>query len=146
MPKIFCHKCGAVHEKGVCSKTDTPSDNPIPITPMSQRKRRKLCELEGIEKLIEQFYKSKEWKKKREVIIERCNGLCEICFRCGVIKEGREVHHIIKLRDDFDKRLDDDNLILVCSTCHKEVEDCCSSVEDLIKFIKEKKKKNKRNK
>lgn len=142
MPNIYCHKCKGVHQKGVCPKSDTPTDIPIPQTPMSQPKKyKKLCEMNEEERRLQEFYNSKEWKKKRLEIINRCNGLCEICWRLGIIREGREVHHIVKLRDDWDKRLDNNNLIFVCSSCHHQVEDCCSSVEDLIKFIEEEKKK-----
>jgi len=36
--------------------------------------------------------------------------------------DGLEVHHIVPLAEDFDRRLDDDNLITLCQAHHKAAE------------------------
>lgn len=63
------------------------------------------------------FYRSKEWKKCREYIYKKYHG---VCAQCGAI--GEEVHHIIFLTplniNDPEITLGEDNLILLCRTCH----------------------------
>ena len=68
---------------------------------------------------IEKFYRSKAWRDKREYILIRDNGLCQRCLSYNRITHATDVHHIVKLKDDYTKRLDNDNLVSVCSKCHK---------------------------
>ena len=76
---------------------------------------------------IERFRNSRRWQLKREEIKERDLYLCQAC-RHGVDGEVRynskdlEVHHIDPLSEDFARRLDDDNLITLCSRHHKMAE------------------------
>lgn len=64
------------------------------------------------------FYNSAEWKILRNQKFYDADGLCEICKKKKIIKQGREVHHIIPIETDWNKRLDYDNLILLCPDCH----------------------------
>ena len=46
--------------------------------------------------------------------------MCEVCRDKGTITyEGIEVHHIVKVRDDKEKLLDNLNLICLCQEHHK---------------------------
>lgn len=67
------------------------------------------------------FYSSNDWFKKREEIYKLYEGHCVICRALGRYTVGQDVHHIIPLLKDFDKRLENDNLILVCSLCHQDI-------------------------
>lgn len=63
------------------------------------------------------------WHKKAVEIKEAANYLCEVCKDQGEYTyNGLEVHHIIKLRDDPDKLLDDDNLICLCKQHHMQAD------------------------
>ena len=63
------------------------------------------------------------WTKKSEEIRERANHLCEVCRDIGQITyEGIEVHHIVKVRDDKTKLLDNENLICLCQEHHKQAD------------------------
>ena len=44
-----------------------------------------------------------------------------MCKDKGVITVATEVHHIIPLSIDFNKRLDDDNLMALCVSCHDDI-------------------------
>ena len=44
--------------------------------------------------------------------------LCRDCQAIGRITAARDVHHIIKIRDDPDRRLDPTNLASLCTPCH----------------------------
>ena len=39
------------------------------------------------------FYKSAAWKRARQQVITRANGLCERCKAQGIYKPGYIVHH-----------------------------------------------------
>ena len=64
------------------------------------------------------FYNGVKWKQLREHILSRDNYLCQDCFKLGMITGAEEVHHIIEIADDWDKRYDSDNLISLCKKCH----------------------------
>lgn len=66
------------------------------------------------------FYNSAEWKALRQAKFDLADGLCEMCKKEGVVRAGKEVHHIIPIEDDWSKRLDFDNLIALCKDCHNE--------------------------
>lgn len=68
------------------------------------------------------------WQKKREEIKERDNYLCQVCIRNRYNTSEQfnyndlEVHHAISLENDFEKRLDNDNLITLCERHHEMAE------------------------
>ena len=39
------------------------------------------------------FYKSAAWKRARQTVIKRANGLCERCRAAGLYRPGVIVHH-----------------------------------------------------
>lgn len=68
------------------------------------------------------------WQKKREEIKQRDRYLCQVCFRKlydttnQFNYDSLEVHHAIPLEEDFDKRLDNDNLLTICERHHEMAE------------------------
>lgn len=66
------------------------------------------------------FYCSREWQQLRQAKWVAENGLCELCKKQGIIKEAREIHHIVPIEKDWSKRLDYDNLLALCSDCHNQ--------------------------
>lgn len=68
------------------------------------------------------FYKSSKWIKKRKEILERDNNECQSCKNKGLATVGQstklDVHHIKHLENNWDLRLNNDNLITLCVTCH----------------------------
>lgn len=64
------------------------------------------------------FYNSKEWKDARRSSMLRHDTLCQECLRNGSYTKADVVDHIVELRDDWDRRLDQDNLEPLCHTCH----------------------------
>lgn len=79
----------------------------------------------------DRFYHSSAWKKAREIIKIRDNGLCVKCFENKKIVIGTIVDHIIPLSVDWDKRLEESNLQLLCASCHN-----LKTAEDLKKYGK----------
>ncbi|WP_461614362.1 HNH endonuclease [Clostridium sp. Marseille-QA1073] len=68
-----------------------------------------------------QFYRSKEWRKKRKDIIKRDNNECQECKKNGRLSNAECVHHIEHLKDRIDLALTDSNLMCVCYNCHETV-------------------------
>jgi len=114
-----CSVCGRIHDfNKMCSRN---------------RKKPKTT--------ANKFRNTYEWKEKRKWIKERDKYLCQICI------EGKhntlyrynykqlEVHHIIPIEEDSDKKLDSENLITLCSMHHKMAEDNEISREELQEII-----------
>lgn len=74
----------------------------------------------GTERVLRSSYK---WTEKSKEIRERANYLCEVCRAEGILTyDGLEVHHIIKVKDDEDLLLDNNNLICLCTAHHKQAD------------------------
>ena len=57
------------------------------------------------------------WRRIRERIFERDNGLCQSCLKAGRLRVGQDVDHVIpKSQGGTD---DEGNLQLICRACHK---------------------------
>ena len=73
----------------------------------------------------EKFYKSKRWQNVRALIWSRDRGLCQRCYKKGIIKAGDTVHHITELNPqniyDENVSLNPNNLITLCRDCHAAV-------------------------
>jgi 5-methylcytosine-specific restriction protein A len=66
------------------------------------------------------FYDSKAWKKTRDSVIANCYGIDVVeYYRTGLIIQGYTVHHIIELSDDYNLKLDTDNLIYLTESNHQ---------------------------
>ena len=59
-----------------------------------------------------EFLRSAEWQAKRDEIIKRDGGRCQMCKS----ESNLRVHH-----KSYDDLLDDDNLITLCNKCHEHV-------------------------
>ena len=74
---------------------------------------------------VDGFRSTMAWKLKRNEIRDRDRNLCQICFRelyqtiDKLNYENLSVHHCEPLNENFDKRLDDDNLLTVCEYHHR---------------------------
>ena len=99
-----CKHCGRIHAEGYIS-----SKKPI------KRKR--------IDDAV-RFRNSSEWNRKRLEIRARDNYLCQICIRelYGTRRkyncEGLQVHHVVPINANEALRLDNSNLITLCSMHH----------------------------
>jgi 5-methylcytosine-specific restriction protein A len=58
------------------------------------------------------------WQKFRErIIAERIT--CEDCDEEGIVTPGEELHHLEKIRHSPEKRLDPENVRLLCGRHHR---------------------------
>lgn len=84
-----------------------------------------------------QFYNSAEWKAARNQKFVEADGLCERCRAKGKLVQGIDVHHIIPIDQDWSKRLEHDNLILLCKDCHNEMHNRISPLQEFEKVWEE---------
>lgn len=74
------------------------------------------------DKKANKFYHSTEWLKVREVIFNRYKGIDMYLYLTeGIIAISTTVHHIEELKDNWNRRLDLDNLIPVSEATHKKI-------------------------
>lgn len=77
----------------------------------------------------DKFRKSKRWTNKSIEIRQRDKYLCKVCMAnlYNTIQQLNynelDVHHITPIAEDYNKRLDNDNLITLCRYHHKMADD-----------------------
>lgn len=116
-----CSKCGIVPEGHICPHRK----------PRYKNKDTK----------ANKFRSTKAWLNKSIEIRQRDKYLCVVCMNnlYHTINQFNfnklEVHHITPIEEDYNKRLDNDNLITLCAYHHKMAE--CGDIpkEELYKLI-----------
>ncbi len=68
------------------------------------------------------FYYTKEWKRVRELVLQRDDYLCVRCRNNGIIKLAEMVHHKIRIKIVYCIRLDLSNLESLCEACHNKID------------------------
>lgn len=77
------------------------------------------------------------WHSKAEQIKKDSKYLCSICYQEGIYNyKELEVHHIVKIRDDKTKLLDDYNLICLCKKHHRLAENGLIDKDTLLKLAR----------
>lgn len=103
-----CARCGTIHDINIVCY------------------RNKVFKKENTD--ADKFRKTYKWQQRAEEIKKRDKYLCRVCIAKiynTTIKYNYnklEVHHIIPLEEDYNKRLDEDNLITLCCYHHKLAE------------------------
>lgn len=69
------------------------------------------------------FYKTKQWLRKRSIVLRRDEYLCRECKRYGKTTQANTVHHVMPLEQYPEYRLTTDNLLSLCNTCHNTMHD-----------------------
>lgn len=72
---------------------------------------------------VDAFRSTAAWTAKSAEIRERDLYCCRLCLAEGrITMHDLGVHHIVPLMADFDKRLDNDNLITLCASHHRQAD------------------------
>jgi predicted HNH restriction endonuclease len=118
-----CSKCGVVPQEHICP----------------YRKQRKKTR----DSQADKFRKTRAWINKSIEIRTRDRYLCKVCINnlYNTINtynyDKLEVHHITPIHEDYDKRLDNDNLITLCNYHHRLAEHGEIPRDELYELIKE---------
>lgn len=82
------------------------------------KKKNKIPKNKSYKELSDEFYHSREWMSLRYSVLKEQDGKCQLCGRSR--KDGIILHvdHIIPLSKDWSKRLDRNNLQVLCKECN----------------------------
>lgn len=82
------------------------------------------------------FRNSNAWILKREQIKKRDHYLCQVCLKNKIYTyNNTQVHHIIPLAKQYNLRLDENNLITLCTYHHKQAEINKITKEELYELL-----------
>lgn len=86
-------------------------------------------------------WRGSNWKHVRQLVRDRDDHQCRVCgVENGYGRRGLEVHHITPFRefDDYENANDLDNLVLVCTSCHRQNENkwTSESIENWIELAR----------
>ena len=102
-----CPRCGKIHDFNYKCNYNKPKFNSTKYGTAEERKLRNTT----------------AWHKKSEQVREDAKHLCEVCRSEGRYNfENIEVHHIIKVREDKTRLLDESNLVCLCARHHKQAD------------------------
>jgi len=83
-----------------------------------------------------QFRNTNAWIKKRNQIKKRDKYLCQLCLKDNIYTyDNLQVHHIIPIAKDYNKKLDSNNLITLCRMHHEQAEKGIISKEELYELL-----------
>ena len=100
---MSCSYCGGLHSRG----------EDCPRKPVRA----------NVDSDINKFRWSRRWRTKSLAIRDRDSYLCQVCKQDKVyVYDGLEVHHIEPIIHMWQLRLDDNNLITLCTSCHKKAD------------------------
>lgn len=130
-----CSYCGRIHDgKYVCKQKE-------------QKIRERQSMRSAKNKKVYDFHRSHKWKEKSVTIRKRDNYCCQVCVR-GLHNPDRQyetdnisVHHIVPIAEDWDNRLDDSNLISLCSKHHEMAERGEINRKELLRMVEEQESK-----
>lgn len=118
---ITCSRCGIVKRGHICPYK-------------TYKKKNK-------DSKADKFRCTKVWTNKSLEIRQRDKYLCKVCINnlyhtINTYNYNKlEVHHITPIEEDYNKRLDNDNLITLCNYHHKLAEVGEIPKEELYKLI-----------
>lgn len=70
------------------------------------------------DKEVRQTYNSQRWRSIRKQTLIRDNGLCMYCLHNGMYTKATLVDHYRPVRDAYEDRYNQDNLVSACDKCN----------------------------
>lgn len=126
-----CSYCGQIHDSQyICSQKE-------------KRTKERQSYRSNENKRIYDFHRSHKWKNKSLDIRERDNYCCQVCIRRlhnpdrQFETDNISVHHIVPIAEDWESRLDDNNLVSLCTKHHEQAEKGIIKRDELLKIAKE---------
>lgn len=103
---VSCPRCGRVHERGRCPLARQPYDS-------SKRTDE------------QRFRSTSAWQKLASWTKDRDRRLCLACLHEDpprLTTSGLSSHHIVPIKENWDERLDPDNVVTLCPLHHELAE------------------------
>lgn len=105
-------KCGNI----MCNEM-IPRGKQPPYCEEHQQQQAKIYDNKRDPRLM-RFYKGRAWQRFRATVLAEHHYLCS---ECG--DTANTVHHIIEVKDDWNKRFKRSNVTPVCESCHSKIHD-----------------------
>lgn len=119
MLKKCCPRCGKLIDYSITYCTEC-SKKVEQLKRQRHREYKAKRMADNKEKILQEFYVSKEWIKVRDNVKVRCFYLDIYSYYIeGAIENGNTVHHIEPLRECWNKRLYINNLIYLTESNHQ---------------------------
>lgn len=84
------------------------------------------------------FRTTRQWRNKAEEIKKQSKYLCNVCLAKGIYNYTQlETHHIEPIEENYERRLDDSNLICLCNEHHRLAEEGKIKREYLFKLVED---------
>lgn len=88
-----------------------------------QQRRHQEYDTGRRDKRSKAFYNSKEWERIRAAVLDLDGGIDVYAYMTtGKVIMADTVHHIYPVRDNWDRRMDPDNLMSLNHDTHSEIE------------------------
>ena len=132
---ISCKYCGRVHER----KFECEPKKKV----KEKQKKKRIEKFKKKKNYIDRFRSTIVWTNKSMEIRKRDLFLCQVCIRKKYYynrqyeNSNLSVHHIIPLNVDYNKRLDNYNLITLCGFHHELAEAEEIPTEELLLIARE---------
>lgn len=127
MPKVICKKigCKKLIEKGANNGyCDEHKEVGMKLKQEADKYRVSNYNTTRRNSRETKLYNSKAWLMLKERVLAKQHYLCQDCLDRGITNTNNlEVHHIIPVKDDYSLALDEDNLRVLCRSCHKKTHD-----------------------
>lgn len=98
--------------------------------------------------MANKFRNTQAWREKRRGIVNRDKALCQLCINglytlpnTRILNQKVQVHHIIPINENYDLRLDSNNLICLCTYHHSMAEHGGVTRKELIDLARVQEKK-----
>lgn len=113
----MCAGCGTVilYPQRYCGACQKITDNIVLQHRDAARKKYNKAYNKRRDPRVVRFYQSKEWKTLSAAVMRKAGYVCADCNSLAT-----EVHHIEELAVNWDRRLDSENLVAVCTSCHNK--------------------------
>ncbi len=100
-----------------------PSGSRCPCQKQYQKERHREYDRHRRDRKSKDFYGSREWEAARRAALEADGGIDVYLYMTeGEIALADTIHHIIPLKEDWDKRSDLDNLMSLRHETHGKIE------------------------
>lgn len=85
----------------------------------------------------DKFHGSYKWTQLSKRVRERDRHMCVYCWQQEhrITTQGIEVHHIVPIAEDYDARMDEDNLVSLCRRHHEQAEQGAISRQKLFELV-----------
>lgn len=118
----FCSRCNKTipYGKTLCEECEAKVKAKKKVSTEKDKERYRRYKANRTDNMYQEFYQSKGWRLLRSNMTEYYFNMCVWSYyEYGVIKFGNQLHHIVEIKDDFSKRLDTNNVILLSQEAHQ---------------------------